>query len=51
MEKFMLIFHGSISPNSSPEEMQTNMIKWLAWVDKLVKEEKYAGGEGYKMEP
>jgi hypothetical protein len=45
MEKFMLIFHGGISPDSSPEEMQANMGKWLAWVDKLVKEEKYAGGE------
>jgi hypothetical protein len=45
MEKFMLIFHGGISPESSPEEMQANMNKWMAWVDKLAKSEKYAGGE------
>jgi len=45
MEKFMLIFHGGMSPDSSPEEMQASMNKWLAWVDKLTKEEKYAGGE------
>ena len=45
MEKFMLIFHGGIAPDSSPEEMQANMNKWMAWVDQLAKEEKYAGGE------
>lgn len=45
MEKFMLIFHGGISPDSSPEEMQANMNKWMAWVDKLAKSERYAGGE------
>ncbi|MBL7733484.1 MAG: hypothetical protein JNM88_20110 [Chitinophagaceae bacterium] len=45
MEKFMLIFHGGMNPDSSPEEMQANMGKWMAWVDKLVKSEKYAGGE------
>lgn len=45
MEKFMLIFHGGISPDSSPEEMQANLNKWMAWVDKLAKSGKYAGGE------
>ena len=45
MEKFMLIFQGGISPDSSPEEMQSNMGKWMAWVDKLVKDGKYASGE------
>lgn len=45
MEKFMLIFHGGISPDSSPEEMQANMGKWMAWVDQLAKSGKYAGGE------
>jgi hypothetical protein len=45
MEKFMLIFHGGISPNDSPEQMQENMNKWLAWVDKLAKAGVYAGGE------
>ena len=45
MEKFMLIFHGGIGPDSSPEEMQANMNKWMAWVDKLAQSGKYAGGE------
>ncbi len=45
MEKFMLIFQGGMSPDSSPEEMQANMNKWMAWVDKLAKSGKYAGGE------
>ena len=45
MEKFMLIFHGGISPNASPEEMQSNMGKWMAWVEKLNKEGRYVSGE------
>lgn len=45
MEKFMLIFHGGMSPDSSPEEMQSNMNKWMAWVDKLIKSGTYASGE------
>lgn len=45
MEKFMLIFHGGMSTDRSPEEMQANMNQWMAWVDKLVKSERYASGE------
>lgn len=45
MEKFMLIFHGGISPDSSPEEMQANMNKWMAWIDKLAKSGRYVSGE------
>ena len=45
MEKFMLIFHGGDNPQGSPEEMQANMNKWFAWIEKLNKEGKYAGGE------
>ena len=41
----MFIFHGGISLNSSPEEMQANMGKWMAWIDKLAKEEHYVSGE------
>lgn len=41
----MLIFHGGIDQSASPEEMQTNMGKWLAWVEKLTKEGKYVSGE------
>jgi hypothetical protein len=46
MEKFMFIFHGGTStPQGSPEQMQEHMNKWMAWIEKLSKEGKYAGGE------
>lgn len=46
MEKFMLIFenaHSSQQP--SADEMQENMGKWMAWIDKLAKAGKYDSGE------
>jgi hypothetical protein len=46
MEKFMLIFEGKKSSTQpSPEQMQTIMGKWMAWIDKLAKEGKYDSGE------
>ena len=47
MEKFMLIFHGGMPAESKPsaEEMQENMGKWMAWIDKLTKQGKYVAGE------
>jgi hypothetical protein len=45
MEKFMLIFHGGMSSNQSPEQMQASMGKWMAWIDKLNKAGKYVAGE------
>ena len=45
MEKFMLIFHGGMPPDLSPEQMQANMGKWMVWIDKLAKDGKYASGE------
>lgn len=45
MEKFMLIFQGGMSTHRSPEEMQANMGKWMAWIDKLAKADKYVSGE------
>jgi hypothetical protein len=45
MEKFMLIFHGGIKQDASPEALQTNMGQWLAWVEKLHKEGRYVSGE------
>lgn len=41
----MLIFHGGITQDASPTDMEANMGKWLAWVDKLNKEGKYVSGE------
>jgi len=45
MEKFMLIFHGSTKRDASPQELQANMGKWFAWVEKLHKEGRYVSGE------
>lgn len=44
MEKFMYIFHGGME-NLSPEEMQANMGKWMAWIDQLAKDNRYVSGE------
>jgi hypothetical protein len=46
MEKFMLIFHSdTTAPKGSPEEMQGQMGKWMAWIEKLNKEGRYVSGE------
>jgi hypothetical protein len=45
MEKFMLIFHGGIKQDASPEDLQANMGKWMTWVENLSKEGKYVSGE------
>jgi hypothetical protein len=46
MEKFMLIFQGQkAAEQASAEQMQENMAKWMAWIDKLAKAGKYVGGE------
>lgn len=45
MEKFMLIFHGSMPSQQAPAIMQEHMDKWMAWIDRLKKDGKYAGGE------
>jgi hypothetical protein len=45
MEKFMLIFHNGAHQERSPEVMQADMGKWMAWIDKLRKDGKYLSGE------
>ncbi|WP_462249058.1 YciI family protein [Ferruginibacter sp.] len=46
MEKFMLIFQGIKSAEQpSAQQMQENMGKWMAWIDKLAKAGKYDAGE------
>ena len=45
MEKFMLIFQGGMPSDASPEQMQANMGKWMAWIDQLAKDGKYVSGE------
>lgn len=41
----MLIFQGGIKQDASPEALQANMGKWMAWVEKLNKEGRYVSGE------
>lgn len=41
----MLIFQGGQANGASPEEMQAHMGKWMAWIDKLAKNEQYVSGE------
>ena len=41
----MFIFHGGIPMDASPEQMQANMGKWMAWVEQLSKDGRYASGE------
>jgi hypothetical protein len=45
MEKFMLIFHGGIENRLSPEKMQAQMAKWMAWIEKLNNTNRYVAGE------
>lgn len=45
MEKFMFIFHGGVKADASPEELQSNMGKWMAWVEKMHQEGRYVSGE------
>jgi len=45
MEKFMFIFHGGEMNGASPEQMQSNMGKWMAWIEKLSKSNQYVAGE------
>jgi hypothetical protein len=44
-EKFMLIFQGGMPSDQSPEEMQENMGKWMAWIEKLKSNGQYHSGE------
>ena len=41
----MLIFHGGIGQNASPEDIQNNMTQWMSWVEKLHQEGRYVSGE------
>jgi hypothetical protein len=45
MEKYMFLFRGGDVSHLSPDAQQAHMQKWFAWVEKLTKAERYAGGE------
>ena len=45
MEKFMFIFHGGSSAALSPNDAQSNMQKWMLWIETLSKSGRYLSGE------
>jgi hypothetical protein len=45
MEKYMLLFRGGDVSHLSPQLQEAHMGKWLAWVEKLRKENRYLSGE------
>lgn len=45
MEKYMFLFRGGDVSKLSPQQQEAQMGKWLAWVDKLTKENRYVSGE------
>lgn len=45
MEKYMLLFRGGDVSHLSVQQQESQMGKWLAWVDKLKKENRYLAGE------
>ena len=50
MEKFMFIFQGNVTAEKpSPEEMQANMGKWMAWIGELNAAGKYVSGEALAL--
>ena len=50
MKDFLYLFRGSedahtIEKNAGPEAWQQHMMKWKAWMDKLIAKGKYVGGK------
>lgn len=45
MKEFMLIFLGADYSSLSPEQMQSQMGKWFAWIDKLKAKGVYVDGK------
>jgi hypothetical protein len=45
MEKYMFLFRGGDVGKLSPKDQEAQMQKWLAWVEKLTKENRYLSGE------
>jgi hypothetical protein len=45
MEKYMLLFRGGDVSHLSPQQQEAQMGKWLQWVEKLTKQNRYVSGE------
>ncbi len=45
MEQFLLLFRGrDTAPDASPEQIQAQFQKWMDWINGLVQDGKYKGG-------
>ena len=47
MKEFMFVFRGgnATDENRSPEQMQQDMMKWKAWIDRIAANGKYIAGQ------
>ena len=45
MTNFIYLFRGGQTPGASPERMQAQMQKWMNWIERLRKQERYISGE------
>lgn len=45
MEKYMFLFRGGDVSQLPAQQQESQMQKWLAWVERLTKEGKYVSGE------
>ena len=46
MSKYLFLFRGGMNMSeASPEQMQTNMMKWKTWMEDLAKNGKMLAGE------
>ncbi len=45
MTNFIYLFRGGQTPGASPEKMQAQMQKWMSWIERLRKQDRYVTGE------
>ena len=45
MTNFLYVFRGGQTAGASPERMQAQMQKWMSWIERLRKQERYVTGE------
>lgn len=51
MENYLLIFRGGRqNPNQTQEELEAHMTKWGAWMNKLIENNQFVGGDPLENE-
>ena len=45
MSKYMFLFRGGMMAEMSPEQLQTNMMRWKNWMEELAAKGRMVGGE------